>query len=456
MLAALDASPYLDAHLLSHIDFSHGAVVAVSGGSDSTALLILLKDHFERARCSARLVAVTVDHALRPSSAAEAAGVKQLCERLGIAHRTMVWAEAKPETGVPAAAREARYRLLAEAARAEGIGMVLTGHTADDQAETVAMRRQRSAVDEGRGLAGMAPATLYDGAIWIVRPLIGTRREALRAMLLQRRIQWIDDPTNADTAYERPRVRAAIGANGAGFSAAIALAARAARERMGLGEQAAALIDALAAQPVRGLIRLEPEFGHGGDRAAAIYALRILLAAVGGVSFLPDEARAAALFDRLGTEPFRTTLSRVAIDARRAGIFLYREARGLPEPMPATDCRLWDGRRSITFSDTEEGLVIAPTGPADAARLAQAVQGGGPGSLVRAALCAEPALWRGGECLGLAENTAVAGLTVRPVVAPWARFLPSFDLMPARAVSDLIGAGWVPQSPMYNAGNARS
>ncbi|TIP80336.1 MAG: tRNA lysidine(34) synthetase TilS [Mesorhizobium sp.] len=439
----------------SQIDFTNGAVAAVSGGSDSTALLLLLKDHLDRTAPATKLLAVTIDHGLRPGSAAEAQAVARLCAGRGIAHRILVWSGRKPSTGLPAVAREARYRLLAEAAQAEGIGLILTGHTADDQAETVLMRHARGyrAREEGRGLAGMAPATLYDWRIWIARPLLGTRRAALREVLRRANVGWAEDPTNEDEAFERPRIRAALAdSNGAQrVEDAVALAARAAVEREQLGHRAAALIRGFASSPADGLIRLDPGFATAGDEPAAVYALRILLATVGGVAFLPDQARSEALLDRLRAAPFCATLSRTVVDARRAGIFLRRETRNLPPAAPAVDNALWDGRRRIKFGDEPGALLIAPLGAARAAKLAIAVDGTPP-SLVRAALAAEPMLWRAGDCLGECSGSAqdspvLPPTAAYPVVAPFARFLPSFDLAPAGTVAALIGAPRLPAPP---------
>ncbi|TIO09858.1 tRNA lysidine(34) synthetase TilS [Mesorhizobium sp.] len=446
----------------SQIDFTNGVVAAVSGGSDSTALLLLLKDHLDRIAPATKLLAVTIDHDLRPGAAAEAQAVARLCAGRGIAHRILVWSGRKPSTGLPAAAREARYRLLAEAARAEGIGLIVTGHTADDQAETVLMRQVRDdgARDGGRGLAGMAPATLYDWRIWIARPFLGTRRAALRDVLRRANVGWAEDPTNEDEAFERPRVRAAL-ADGNGVQRmedAVALAARAAVEREHLGHRAAALIRGFASKPADGLVRLDPGFATAGDEPAAVYALRIMLATVGGVAFLPDQARSEALLERLRVglfcaSPFCATLSRTVVDARRAGIFLRREIRNLPPAALAADDALWDGRRRITLSDKPGAFLIAPLGAAHAAKRAIA-EDGTPPSLVRAALAAEPALWRShpgeypGECLGLVQDSTVSSrMAACPVVAPFARFLPSFDLAPARTVAALIGAPLVPAMP---------
>ncbi|MGX5826107.1 tRNA lysidine(34) synthetase TilS [Mesorhizobium sp. 43Arga] len=447
----LDTEPDLSTRLFSHIDFAHGAVAAVSGGSDSTALLLLLKHHLDRTASSAKLLAVTIDHGLRQGSAAEAQAVAKLCAERGIAHRILAWSGRKPSTGLPAAAREARYHLLAEAARAEGIGLIVTGHTADDQAETVLMRhaRGRELADmAGRGLAGMAPATLYDWREWIVRPLLGTRRSALRDFLRREHIGWADDPTNIDEAFERPRVRAALaGESAEHMENALRLAGHAAVERRQLGASAAGLIRRFASQPSTGLTRLDPALLIADDQAA-IYAMRILLATVGGVTFLPDQARSAALFGRLKAGFLCATLSRTVVDLRRAGLFLRREARGLPPAATAVDNTIWDGRRHITLNDRSGALLIVPLGATAARRLA-IDDGETPARLMRAALAAEPTLRQALENPGLPQGEPRSpALAARPVVSPFARFLPSFDLAPARAVAELIGASPLPASPL--------
>ncbi|RUZ78506.1 tRNA lysidine(34) synthetase TilS [Mesorhizobium sp. M7A.F.Ca.US.006.01.1.1] len=450
----LDTEPDLSTNPFSHIDFTSGAVAAVSGGSDSTALLLLLKHHLDRTAPATRLLAVTIDHGLRSGSAEEAQTVAKLCATLGISHRILTWSGSKPSAGLPAAAREARYRLLAEAAQAEGIGMILTGHTADDQAETVLMRHARDGGQghvemAGRGLAGMAPATLYDWRAWIVRPLLGLRRAALRDVLRREDVGWADDPTNIDAAFERPRVRAALaGGSVEHVEGMLMLAGQAALERRQLGASAADLIDRFASQPAIGLIRLDPpRLLSPADERAAVYALRILLATIGGIAFLPDQARSEALFGRLRAGFLCATLSRTVVDSRRSGIFLRREARGLPSAAAIMDGTVWDGRRRITLNDSSGALLIAPFGAAAAKQLSTG-DGKTPPSLMRAALAAEPALWQGGECLDLSGGSrAPMAVEVRPVVAPFARFLPSFDLAPARAVARLIGAAPVPPLP---------
>src|SRR5690242_13748673 len=126
-------------------------VLAISGGPDSVALMWLAARWRKSLSRGPRLLAVTVDHGLRREAAREARTVKELARALDLPHRTLRWTGVKPVTGVPAAARAARYRLLARAARSEGAAHILTAHTRDDQAETLLMRLLR-----GSGIAGLS------------------------------------------------------------------------------------------------------------------------------------------------------------------------------------------------------------------------------------------------------------------------------------------------------------
>jgi len=180
--------------------------VGVSGGRDSLALA-LLSNEWTRAR-GGRILALIVDHGLRPEAAGEAAGTAALLESRGIAAEILCWRGDKPGTGLQEAARTARYRLLFDACRRHGILHLLVGHQADDQAETVAMRAAHGSGADG--LAGMA-ALVEHADCRLLRPLLAIPRSRLTATLNERAVPWIDDPSNADPRFERVRLRQAGG-----------------------------------------------------------------------------------------------------------------------------------------------------------------------------------------------------------------------------------------------------
>jgi tRNA(Ile)-lysidine synthase len=183
---------------------AHAIVLAVSGGPDSTALLWLAARWRNGLKNGPRLLAVTVDHGLRRQSTGEARDVGKLASALRIEHRILRWRDVKPKTGLPAAAREARYRLLADAARRAGAAHILTAHTRDDQAETLMMRLAR-----GSGVAGLAAMARHvpRGDVTIGRPLLDVPKSRLVATLQRAKVAYADDPTNRDLTFTRPRFR---------------------------------------------------------------------------------------------------------------------------------------------------------------------------------------------------------------------------------------------------------
>src|SRR5580692_6367322 len=182
-------------------------VLAVSGGPDSVALMWLMARWRRALAHGPRLLTVTVDHGLRLEAAREARDVKRLAQSLELEHRTMRWKGEKPKTGVPAAARRERYRLLAQAARGAGATHILTAHTRDDQAETLLMRLLRGSGIAG--LAAMARESEREGVL-LARPFLDVSKAQLIATLRKAQIGFTDDPTNRDTHFTRPRIRAVM------------------------------------------------------------------------------------------------------------------------------------------------------------------------------------------------------------------------------------------------------
>jgi len=181
-------------------------ILAVSGGADSTALMVLARRWRRRLARGPQLIAATVDHGLRRGSRAEATAVAALARRLGLRHELLPWRGEKPKTGIESAARDARYRLLTRLAQRLGAEAIATAHTLDDQAETVLMRL--AAGSGPAGLAGMRPRDVRHGIV-LLRPFLGVRKNRLLATLGRAGIAWADDPMNADPAFARVRLREA-------------------------------------------------------------------------------------------------------------------------------------------------------------------------------------------------------------------------------------------------------
>lgn len=405
-----------------------------------------------------RLVALTVDHGLRPGSEDEAGWVKEFCRTRDIDHQTLRWEGEKPQNGQAAAARDARYRLLADGARNAGTDMIFVGHTSDDQAETVLMRSSRGQSGcFNRGLAAMAPATLYDGRAWLLRPLLGVPRVTLRSHLKSGDICWIDDPSNEAERFERVRMRSVLYASDNPTELRQALidrAGEAAERRLALGRSAASAIEKHVSKCAEGLVRIDPEFvglSTFDEQSVAVrdYAVAVLLAVMGGSTYLPSQSRVATVLEKLNSAGDRATLSGSVADRRRSGLFLYREMRGAgPVSVDAVDEAVWDRRYRIRVEgrDAGRGSSIGALGHKQAAML-DLQAGIWPQSLFRAAQAALPALWEDRNCLGPAKITSdydaesAEGfpLAAIPVSAPWLEFLPSFDLPIAAAVAQLIG-----------------
>lgn len=292
--------------------------VAVSGGSDSLALMHLAAAWAERQ--GRRLLVLSVDHGLNPDGPLWNARVAKAAHRLGADWRGLAWSGPKPVTGLPAAARQARHELLAEAARQAGAYVILMGHTADDVAEADWMRAQGTPLGRLRAWRP-SPVWPQGRGLMLLRPLLDIRRQALRDWLGAQGLAWVDDPANVDPRFQRSR-------------------ARAARPEPGpLADDALPACD-LVCEAASGLIRgpLETPW------------LAQALATASGRSDLPGPPAVARLRARLAGGTPRGVLGGARIDVRADGLVFSREpGRRPPEDLhlvPGQD-QVWDGRFAV-------------------------------------------------------------------------------------------------------------
>lgn len=211
--------------------------LACSGGVDSTALLLLASRALQQGRVQPFTV-LHVDHRERADSGDDAGYVKELCGRLGVPFELLDFSQQLPfvaGASREAQLRDARYRLMTEAAGRLGMRAIVTAHTLDDQAETILMRLISGS--GALGSAGMLPrATIYPAgtALQIIRPLLGTSRQELEEVLDVAGVTPRIDPSNADPSYRRNALRAqvipALRAIEPGFAAALVRSTALARD----------------------------------------------------------------------------------------------------------------------------------------------------------------------------------------------------------------------------------
>lgn len=346
--------------------------VAVSGGGDSMALT-LLADAWAR-RHGGRAVALTVDHGLRPESAAEAAVVGAWLAARGIDHHVLAWEGVKPRSAIQEAARTARYELMSAWCRRAGVLHLLLAHQLEDQAETFLMRLERGSGADG--LAAMS-ALAETGGVRLLRPLLGIPRERLRVTLARFGQEWVEDPSNHNQAFGRVRIRRRLAAFAEGGCTADRLGRIVEDFGRHRRQREAGVVRLLA-----GVCTLLPA-GYAVIDGAALAAAELdiatgalgrVLATVGGGAYRPAPNRVAALlpwFAGKGDAP-SVTLARCRCLRRQGRVVICRENRRLPAPMAlaAGERIWWDERFSIVAAGAEgadgaaplEGLTLAPLG----------------------------------------------------------------------------------------------
>ena len=379
--------------IIGYFESAPTLAVAVSGGADSMALLLMAHEWAQKK--GGKAIALTVDHGLRPESAQETTQVRDWCEKRRIEHHILKWHPPSLSSAIQAQARDARYQLLTEWCKKHHVLHLLTAHHQDDQAETLFFRLARgSGLD---GLAAMA-AVSYMHGIRLVRPLLGIPKSALEALLTAETQPWINDPSNHNPRYTRNRIREQLQAAphyDALSERAANLAARFGDIRNMLENHAAArLAQVFSIFPEGyGIIHYEPFLELAPD-----YALRALSAIVmtlSGESYPPRSEKLQRLYEEVIPSPaggglgwelacsgvteypppnllptggggYRRTFNGLLFIPRiqKKCILVCREPKAIAPPtlLPPDTTTLWDKRFQVAWSGGNDTIHVRALG----------------------------------------------------------------------------------------------
>ena len=350
--------------------------LAVSGGGDSIALMHLVKD-WSRGR---RIMVATVDHRLRPESAAEARQVALWAAELGLPHETLIWRDPAMPGNIMANARNARLDLLADWAGGNDLPAIALGHTADDLAETLLMRLNRGAGIDG--LSAMSDCRHSHGIDWL-RPLLDTRRSELRDWLRERGISWLDDPSNDNPDYDRIRIRQAISATGLSVESLAQAARNLTEAREALSHYALQIAKTASIQ--NGSLALPLQ---SFAEAPSEIRRRLLIAAcrwITGADYAPRRKTVQHALEAIANDK-RVTLDGALIVPSRGALRIQREPAAAI--LAAAAQTVWDNRWHI--SGLQQAQHVAALGNAAQPGLNRRESG-----LSHDEAAASPAIWAG-------------------------------------------------------------
>ena len=329
------------------VDLSSHFAVAVSGGADSLALALLMSQI-----CT--IETVTVDHGLRADALDEARFVGDIMARHSIAHTILHWEGEKPSTGIQAAAREARYKLIHDWCVEKNIPNLILAHHMDDQAETFLMRLSR-----GSGVYGLASMTEQSqlmgglGDIQLLRPLLHVPKERLQATLTSMGQDWVEDPSNSDLQYDRVKAREYLKGSPLLNLNSVKLAQtadRMQRAKQALDYYAGELLAAAVVVYPAGYAEIDVKALCAAPDETGLRALARLVRHIGGAVYSPRYDKLERAYRALGSPDFKgQTLLGCQFTVSGDTVIVSRESAAIDEA-PWCGDGLWDGRYIITQS----------------------------------------------------------------------------------------------------------
>jgi len=333
--------------------------VGLSGGADSLALALLASDAFQ-------VTCLTVDHGLREASSREAVQAGTLCNEFGIKHCTLVWQGSKPSSNIQAYARDARYDLMVNWCIENSVAFLATAHHRDDQAETVLLRLARGS--GVYGLAGMAP-TRDLGGVTLVRPLLTFPKKALRAYLVGRACEWIEDPSNKNEDFDRVKIRKLLAdppVEGLRSDRLAATARRFQRSRAALEHYEALWLGRAAESFAEGYAYLNAGLLDSEPEEIILRGLASLCRYVSGGDYVPRMEKLQRLFSEISADGFRgQTLYGAQFTPVANGLILIsREVAAVQPRTLLKETNTWDNRFEISAKGDMAGREIDALGEA--------------------------------------------------------------------------------------------